>query len=202
MAEWRAIYASLYHDARVKRLSIKARYVYTATIVNANSDGSLPWDVLQLAKWADVSVTAAQVSMAQLEASGLLRIADGRASHPQWELYQGPAGLPALRTRTTVSARGHADVAHATDLPTDRPLVESGRSVVTGSARARAKRSDTAAKTLTVPPVAASDVTETPSHARHAAPADEQRLLSDDELAKGLATVRARLDAAEREVWS
>jgi hypothetical protein len=121
MAEWRAIYASLYHDARVKRLSIKARYVYTATIVNANADGSLPWDVLQLAKWADVSVTAAQVSMTQLEASGLLTIANGRASHPQWELYQGPAGLPALRTRTTVSARTRADVAHATDRPTDRP---------------------------------------------------------------------------------
>jgi hypothetical protein len=121
MAEWRAIYASLAHDARVKRLSIKARYVYVFTIVNANADGSLPWDVLQLAKWADISVTAAQVSMAQLEASGLLRIANGRASHPQWELYQGPAGLPALRKRTTVSARAHADVAHATDRPTDLP---------------------------------------------------------------------------------
>ena len=120
MAEWRAIYASLAHDARVKGLSVKARYVYVFTIVNANDQGSLPWDELQVAKWADVSAPVARAAMVQLEASGLLTIANGRASHDHWDRYQGPAGNSARRARTRAHAQ--ADPRPTTDhQPTDLP---------------------------------------------------------------------------------
>jgi hypothetical protein len=120
MAEWRAIYASLYHDARVKHLSVKGRYVYIATIVNANDNGSLPWDAQQLAKWADVSASVALAAMEQLEASGLLTIANGRASHPQWDVYQWMASKVAReRARPRASAPAAGAGSTATDRQTD-----------------------------------------------------------------------------------
>jgi hypothetical protein len=179
MAEWRKIYRSLFSDARVRHLPVKARYVYVASIVYADQNGLIRWDAQQLCAWTGVSSLAMQGAMEQLESAGLVTIANGVAHHPHWNDYQ---------RATSASAPTHARVAGVSG--------EKERKKDISLTRAR-RYSDTAAKTLTVPPVAVTH-RDVPSHARHAAPANEQRLLSDEELTQGLATVRARLDAAER----
>jgi hypothetical protein len=117
VAEWRKVWKALYSDARVRHLSVTARYIHTASIVFADDDGKLPWNVAQLSEWAAMSPIATTAAMATIEAQGLVTVVNGVARHPAWRQYQRdrPEHSDAART-----SRARASAGVSAERQTDR----------------------------------------------------------------------------------
>jgi hypothetical protein len=131
MAEWRRIWHSFYGDAKVRRMSIKARYVYSATIVHADDDGVFNWDAEQIAADAHVSTAIATAAMTQILAAELVTVEGTIASHPnflQWQPRAHASGY--ARASASTLTRATAGNRH-----TRKGEREKGRSSTTTTAR-------------------------------------------------------------------